>query len=562
MTEAQLIGLTHVKFYIGSGFPIGGIYSPTTPSNFVRIEDVTSLSLSGTETVKFLFKVTSPAGNVIYKNTGYDSGTYTTSDRTTDVIYTMPLTAGGQPQEGNYKIEIKIQYADSATPANDFTTSKTILSPKYCLCDKPTIDISLGYDCDSAIFTSTDNTSYSSGTLTFSALSRTHIIRPPLPSGLGDQTASTAVFDLTNLWTGTYQSEIKSWVSFIGANTYNGASDTTLSECLFYQTGSKETEVICNDVLCEMYCGLKKIEAKYKAEVNSVEKGRLLSKMTLGADYLTMAKESRGCGDTEKLSYWKERFYSETGLDPNCDCGCNEGESAPVIPRTTTTGGVVTTYVVSSDGSVKVTQTSVSGGIQYNLSVGFEPSVIDTEVDYQSQTGIYFTINTSTNKFVPKYRNQVWKTILANGTVINPSNPLHLLNLSPQVNVPVYEGSLPISNNTIKIRYTHDGMLAIKGSFTYTYGATSVPSFEGKILFYMPFLPTNNSVASFNSLVKHTVAELANIKDYRSDMFIASDPLVNSGVPFLTFNFLRTNSGGDSFTVRVDDIVDLKNIFI
>jgi len=561
MTELQLIGLTKVKFYIGSGFPIGGIYSPTTPSNFVRIEDVTSLSLSGTESVKFLFKVTSPAGNVIYKNTGYDGDVYTVSDRTTDVIYTMPLTAGGEPQEGQYKIEIKIKYADSATPANDFTTSKTILSPNYCLCDKPTIEIGQSYDCDLAIFSSVDNTSYSSSTLTFSALSRTHIIRPPLASGLGDQTNTTATLQLSNLWTGTYQSQVKSWVSFIGANTYNGASDTTLSECLFYQTGEASVEVICNDVLCEMYCGLKKIEAKYKSELNVVEKAKLLNKMTLGADYLTMAKESRGCGDTEKLSYWQDRFYEETGLDKNCDCGCNEGESAPVIPRASSTSSS-TVYVVSSDGSILVTQTSVSGGIQYDLSVGFEASVIDTEVDYQSQTGMYFTINTSTNKFVPKYRNQKWKTILANGTTINPSNPDHLLNQSPQIEVPAYEASLPISSNSIKIRYTHDGKLAIKGSFVYTYGATSVPSFEGKVLFFMPFLPTNGSLASFNAIVKHTVAELANIKDYRSDMFIASEPAYASGVPFFTFNFIRNNSGGDTFTVRIDDIVDLKNIFI
>lgn len=558
MTIQQLIEATQVKFYLGSGYPIGYVFSPTTPKNFVRVEDVTDVSLAGYEEVKFLFKITSPAGNVLYKNAGYDTDDYSVSDFGSDEIYTMPLTANGDVQEGKYKIDIKIQFTDSDTPANDFTTSKTIYTAKYCLCDKPTVKLNLAYDCDLATFTSTDETSYSSKDLTYYSLDRTHIISPPLSSGLGNQTSDLEEFVLDNLWTGSYEAQVKSSVVFRGANTYNDDAEPTLSDFMFYVTGADETHVECNDVLCEMYCGAKKIESKYKAEKNSKIKENYLKLLNLASDYLNFAKESRSCGDTAKLAYWKERFYEETGLDENCDCGCTDGESAPVVPKNSSNGSG-TVYIISSDGSVGITLTNVTGGKQFDLKVGFEQSVIGEEVLYKKDVGLFHTIDTDTNKFVPTFVNQIWKDVLDSSVVINPSDPTNLMNDTPQLDMAQYVSA--ISGDTrIRMRYLYDGKLSIKGKFVYEYSPSG--SYKEEIIMYLPFLPSSGSqVQIFSCSVNHHIQLVESPFPCvsESNLTIESDPLINSGIPYMKLSFLDTQEFQDFIVVWIDDIIDLKD---
>jgi len=274
MNIATVIANTKVQFTFKVGLP-------TAPIHSVLIEDISALGLTGNEEAKFLFKITSPSGTVIYKNAGYDAGTYTITNVGYSATSNLPLTTSGLPEEGKYKVEIKVRYTDDSTagpPVYTYST-KTILTSELCMCDLKSVSINHTYDIDALTFTSKDTTDYN-GSLTFYSLSRVHTVRPPLASGFADLVGSATSEIYGGLYAGNWQSLIKSYVTLRGYNDDNATwsyfqvgmykctfpngsipNNTTLS-CLF---GSGEGGAQ-QDFQLE-YCGLNTVMATIAAGI-------------------------------------------------------------------------------------------------------------------------------------------------------------------------------------------------------------------------------------------------------------------------------------------------------
>jgi len=469
---------------------------PTTPKHSVLVEDVSdALVLTGTQTIKYLYKITSPNGTIIYKNAGYDTDTYTTSDKGTSVTYNLPLTTSGEPEAGAYIIYVKAQFADSAFPLTDFTTSKTTTTSELCMCDVKTISINLSYDVlgNPSTFTSTDTTDYS-GSLDYYSLSRTHTVRPPLASGLSNLVGSSTTLVYSSIWTGSWESMVQSYVTYRGFNS----NDSTYSYFTYYCVGSDSEIVVSDSVLCKMYCGLKSLESKV-ASSSGRTKDDYEKKFSLGSNEMLLAIQSGACNDSEKLTYFSDRFYVVTGLDPNCDC-CGEGDgSAPIINTSTTSTynlsiGSITTNVTPSasiTGTYPNQQLNIVFPVNYNLAIGsittggigsasltgtypnkllnivFPSSVItpesyilDETVVNASSTNLQLFNTGGAGHYAIKEQNQIWKQVMSAGSVPNIAIDTERFDVGE--GVPVFE---PSATGTMRLRKIHDGRLHIKGYF-------------------------------------------------------------------------------------------------
>jgi len=455
---------------------------PTTPKHSVLVEDVSdALTLTGTQTIKYLYKITSPNGTIIYKNAGYDTDTYTTSDKGTSVTYNLPLTTSGEPEAGAYIIYVKAQFADSAFPLTDFTTSKTTTTSELCMCDVKTISINLSYDVlgNPSTFTSTDTTDYS-GSLDYYALSRTHTVRPPLASGLSNLVGTSTTLVYSSIWTGSWESMVQSYVTYRGFNS----NDSTYSYFTYYCVGSDSEIVVSDSVLCKMYCGLKSLEAQVAASVGRVKED-FVYKLNLGNAEMFLALQSFSCDDTEKLDYFVERFYAVTGLDPNCDCcGSDEG-SAPIINSTTVLGFTVGTVTT---GSAAVTITGSYPNYTFNFvipagggasTITPEPYVLDETIVAATDTTFQLYYTGTAGHYAIKEQNQIWTA------------------------VPAFNAGI---TGNVKYRRLHNGRIHVKGWFTFPTDLGAVD----KTIFPFPttMIPAESALDTrVKNLVKYFVSE-------------------------------------------------------
>lgn len=533
MDLTTAVAALKIKFDFKVGYPT------TTPNRVSIIDDSSSISLSGTEAVKYLFKITSPSGAVIYKNSGYDSDNYASSDKGTSNTYDIPLTTAGVIEEGVYKAEVKVQYTNSVGSI-DTRTTKTILTKELCLCDKPTVVVSHSYDREVATFTSTDETSYSSSNLTYDSVTKDHVIIPPIASGLSQLTGTSTILTYNQLWSGTWQSQVKSYAVFKGLNVAdNSATNPCYSYFTFYCVGSETTEVSGEDLICKMNCAIKVLEKKWKEEKGKT-KDALFDKFTAGTNILTIAMNAEKCGDSDNLAYLYDRFFEVTGIDKNCDC-CADGEVGRILPSSSSGGG----------------STSI---------ITFTPSVVE-EVAYKSGTGLFATQD-SPNVYSFKFKNQVWKTILDYGTTPSSSDLTHLLNDSPQVFVPVTLLNVPADECFLKMRYLYDGKFEIKGQIKDSYSAGDFVSGVPVELHIcnFSFLPSNGGGVSFHCVINHAISTITPSgnarKTYQSEVKIESDNAINGGVPRLVARYYPAHSAGDNVFINIDDILELKDIFL
>lgn len=459
MTAQQVIDSIKYKFSFFVNYP-------TTPKHSLSFEDVSSsLTLTGTQTVKYIVKVTSPSGTVIYKNTGFDTNSYAVDDKGDTFAYptiTLPLATNGDPEEGAYTIIVKAQFADSAFPLTDFTTSKTIVTQELCMCDKKTVSISLTYDALSSptTFTSTDTTSYS-GSLDFYSLARTHTVRPPLASGLSDLVGSSSTLVYSSIWTGSWQSMIQSYVTFRGLND----TDATYSYFTYYCTGSDSEVVVSDSLICKMYCGLKSLELQVASSSGKVKED-FINKLNLGNTEMSLAAQAYQCDDTEKLQYFSDRFYVVTGLDPNCDCCGSDEASAPIVNSTSSlvfTIGTVTTGTAAA--SISGTYPNYvlnfvvpAGGGASTISP--ENYILDETIVNSSDTNLILFYTGTAGHYAIKEQNQIWKDVMAFGSVPSLLDPAQRFDAAE--GVPVFNTGV---SGDLKLRKIHDGRLHIKGYF-------------------------------------------------------------------------------------------------
>lgn len=301
----------------------------TAPYNVDTINDITDyigdLGFTGGDTAKILVKITSPVGTPVYENTGFAAADYSAPDFeygvTTQIVKTFPTVSGSNTViGGSYTIELKIQIEQGG---DTYNAAKTIIFQVDTTLLRDGV-LGSNYSCNAnpPSFTVQDKTpTGGSGTYVLESATRTITIIPPPLSGLSPGTGTGTSLTVTPLWTGTYSYKTE------GLLTFGYGTD----KILVNYTASAENKVVCDDILCKMYCVLTTLRQDYYDENNPAKKERILNRILLGQFEYFMAVRARLCGDTGAESDYISKFFSATGKSSDCNC-CSDLGPAPVIP--------------------------------------------------------------------------------------------------------------------------------------------------------------------------------------------------------------------------------------
>ena len=319
------------------------INNASAPINFSLFDDLTdwgglSISTANGDTVKLISQVVAPTGIACYENTGFAGNDFSTPDTTLlDLIsptYNLPVYTGGNVYvNGLYTINVKVEVVINGGATFVVDKSFTFDLPKNVT---PNLSLSETWNCSIATYTSTDVTSYcTSGCASGYSVTnvvKTHTVYPPAVSGQTSVTSSATTVTLgapdNQLWTGTYEAKMSAVITLV-------QGDSTV---ITHASVTAEAKVVCDDLLCGLYCQLKKLYELYKANLgkNSTEAKRYKDLLFNGEITLFMATKARLCSNEAMVGQFVSDFYKLTGTDPNCDC-CKD-ESSPVIPTNVING--------------------------------------------------------------------------------------------------------------------------------------------------------------------------------------------------------------------------------
>lgn len=316
------------------------VNNPATPYNTIQPVDITnwtgSLGLNpGIDTAKILLYIVDPFGLPVYRNTGWNADDYSVPDiefnvNTFITPNELPVVTGTtEVVSGIYTVWAKVQVIVSGDPA--VTTDKKFKTNIIWSDLKRTASFKATYDCFSnpSTFTVSDETGLSASNYQYQSISRVLTVTPPVASGQSPSTGASNTLTVENLWApAPYQYGVEATVTFkMGVDTFQ-----------VYYIGAGSTNVICDDVLCKMYCCLLKLRDQFYAELNGNQKTIIHERLFLGQLEYTLAVRARLCGDADSVSGYITKFYEVTKCNPNCNC-CDDFGPAPVIPNCDCTNG-------------------------------------------------------------------------------------------------------------------------------------------------------------------------------------------------------------------------------
>jgi len=240
-------------------------------------------------------------------------------------------TNGNSPSMDNVPYTLTFNWTNNALQT--VTSNQVSSTAEVCNCTA-TIAIDIDVDYATAVLTSTDTTAYGA----YSSITRTHTIYPPPISGLPDQTTNATTNVYSNIVTTTWSVEISSDVTYLKAND-------TYTTCRL--VGSKEVLVEA-DTLCNTLCLIKKFRTDFYSKYGKKCVDDMEKAYNLAMDEFYLAFMATRCGRPQsEIQGYINKIYEITGLDPNCDCGCNAGDyPTPVVP---------TSIINGSDGTDGVT---------------------------------------------------------------------------------------------------------------------------------------------------------------------------------------------------------------
>ena len=319
------------------------VLNTSSPVNFSLFDDITdwgglSISTANGDTVKLLAQVVAPTGITCYENTGYVAGDFSSPDTTlVDLIsptWNLPVYTGGTVYvNGLYVMNVKVEV--TLNGQSPFIVEKTFSFdlPKNVT---PNFELTETWNCSIATYTSTDTTVYcTSGCASgysVTNVAKTHTVYPPAVSGQSSVTASSTTIVLgapdNQLWTGTYEAKLSAIVTLT-------QGDSTV---ITHGSVTKEAKVICDDLLCGLYCQMQKLYASFMGYLghNTTEANKYKGYLEKGLICYQLATQARLCSKESMVEQYVSDFYKLTGTDPNCNC-CKD-ESSPVIPTTIING--------------------------------------------------------------------------------------------------------------------------------------------------------------------------------------------------------------------------------
>lgn len=322
-----------------------------------------SIGVATPDTVKILLRILDPTGDVFYENAGWNTGVYTSPDlQLTDTTYTftLPTDIAGDYITGQYTVYTKCQVVEGSDTT---VVTKTFYQNVVPQCNDITLSVEGQVVAGTTEVKLTDNTNYK----TYTSLSRVMILYPPPPSGQASQTGTnvdTIVYSGT-VYTGVWTWKITSDVTF---TDIDGVSTT----CRLTGQGTFNVQ---QSQLCKVLCLLEKYRTQVLSALAQKNGTVLLNNYLLAMTEYQFATNGYVCGKSQTvIDAHIQKIYDITGIDPDCDCGCDGGVSAPLLSVTTVDGtdgtdGSLILYgsgaPASGTGSVGDTYINTANGFVY-----------------------------------------------------------------------------------------------------------------------------------------------------------------------------------------------------
>lgn len=286
-----------------------------------------SIGVATPDTVKILLRILDPTGDVFYENAGWNTGVYTSPDlqlTDTTFTFTLPTDIAGDYIVGQYTVYTKCQVVEDTETT---VVTKTFYQNVSAICNDITINVQGGVVAGTTEVNLTDNTNYA----TYTALSRTMILYPPPPSGQATQTGTNV--DVI-VYSGTVYTGVWTWklTSDVTYTDVDGVSTT----CRLTGQGTFNVQ---QSQLCKVLCLLKKYRTQVLAALTQKNNTLLLQTYQLAMIEYQFATNAYICGNSQTvIDSYIQKIYDLTGIDPDCDCGCDDGTSQVLLSVTTVDG--------------------------------------------------------------------------------------------------------------------------------------------------------------------------------------------------------------------------------
>lgn len=295
-----------------------------------------SIGVATPDTAKILLRIVDSTGTEFYRNAGWNAGTYTAPDLSlldTTYVFTLPTDIAGDYLQGQYTIYAKCQVVEDGETT---VVQKTFYQTVCSCCNDIEISVEGGVVAGTTEVRLTDNTNYK----TYTNLSRTMILYPPPPSGQANQTGTnvdTIVYSGT-VYTGVWQWKLTSDI------TYTDAEGTSTT-CRVTGQGTFNVQ---QSQLCKVLCIIEKYRNQTLIPAISSRNATILtSNYLLAMSEFQLARDSYICGKSQTIiDAHVQKVYTYLGVDEDCDCGCDDGTSQPLLSVTTVDG------TDGTDGSV------------------------------------------------------------------------------------------------------------------------------------------------------------------------------------------------------------------
>jgi len=312
-------------------------YSTTPLNSLPTVDTVVGFTVYG-ETISYTV-VSGDTLNSMVANIYASAQTYITNNPSSNIAQYLDVTYSGayiilESKTGNNSL-FTATVNVSPPPTQLFIVEKTFSFdlPKNVT---PNFELTETWNCSIATYTSTDTTVYcTSGCASGYSVTnivKTHTVYPPAVSGQSNVTASSTTIVLgapdNQLWTGTYEAKLSAVVTLT-------QGDSTV---ITHGSVTKEAKVICDDLLCGLYCQMQKLYASFMGYLghNTTEANKYKGYLEKGLICYQLATQARLCSKESMVEQYVADFYKLTGTDPNCNC-CTD-ESSPVIPTTIVNG--------------------------------------------------------------------------------------------------------------------------------------------------------------------------------------------------------------------------------
>lgn len=374
---------------------------------------------------KGVLKLVAPSGLSTW-TTGNDDSTFAnpatssspdfTALSGTNNLLTIP-TAGGLPQIGLYKLFYN---------AKDVAGTLYSLELDMSFChETPTPSLEFDYDCFASSFEVLDTTNYTVDTI-LPTVTRTLTLT--YPNGIIVKPYDTYPTPVTNtsnannitrtyngsdgLFVGLYKSNLSSSL------LYNYPAYKVIDQVSYQSSVTTE----CNLTYCELFCGIKSLEARYSAEKykNTTLSEELGEQLQFAMTYFEMYYHAYKCGDKTKAQYYANQVTNITGATTDCGCGCGGGSegngTSVIIPFSDSIGGgggsTTTSLLFSKTSFVDANQGSNTTGVFGDFAKKF--ATINKALE-DSPSG--YTINVYSQNYTESSLSKAEANIIQNGSV-------------------------------------------------------------------------------------------------------------------------------------------------